>query len=274
MRQIRAALLLKSSPLLLAAFVIVMASCSAIIPGSNLAAAASQKNFSMRMTISDLHTSGAFRTNDDLRLTVNVFLGSSRAQSGVVNVTSNDPQVRRVCGITIGPRWPNHCGLGFPNPGTWTIKAQYEKAFALPAHYLLTQTLRVRIRAAPTTATQPQDSAQTTITKFSAASYNQVVVTTYYPTEIATVQDATGADYPEAGTVTFTDATGSTICTAQVEVQFASECTGSGRNSPPPNPITANYSGTTTGFNDGLGSWYASSSATEYVSSESCSQCS
>ena len=273
MRQIRAALCLKSCPMLLATLVIVIASCSAIVPGNNFAAAASQQNFSIRMTISDLHTPGAFWTNDDLRLTVNVFFGSSRAQSGVVNVTSNDPHVRQVCGITIGPRWPNHCGLGFPNSGTWTIKAQYEKEYALPAHYLHTQTLRIRIRAASTTTTQPQEAAQATITKFSPESYNQVVVTTYDPTEIATVQDATGSYSPEAGTVTFTDANGSIICTAQVEVDFASECTGIGRSSPPPNPIIAHYSGTKIGSNDGLGSWYAPSSATAYGRSESCSQC-
>ena len=201
-----------------------------------------------------------------------MFLGTSRAQSGLVNVTSNDPQVRQVCSIAIGPRWPNHCGLGFPNFGTWTIKAQYEKGYSFPAHYQLTQTLRIRIRAVPTT-TQPQEVAQSTITRFSSASYNQVVDTTYYPTEIAIVQDATGQDYPEAGTMTFTDANGSIICTAQVEVEFASECTGSGRSSPPPNPITANYSGTNTGFNDGLGSRYASSSATAYVRSDTCFQC-
>jgi len=236
-------------------------------------ASATNDKMSIQMTITDMYGARSLFVNDPLRLTVNTYLGSGRARTGQIYLTTNDPKEHLLCGMAVGRGKGNFCNIDFPNTGTWTIKAQYETQDVYPAHYIYSKTLLVRIRSVPTTTTQPQQTEQATITTFSSQSYNQVVVTTYYPIEIATVQDASGPYSPEAGAVTFTDATGSTICTAQVQVDFSSECTGSGRSSPPPNPITAHYSGTNVGFNDGLGSWYASSFAVAYINSEQCSQC-
>ena len=236
-------------------------------------AGATSAKISIQMTITDMYGAGSLFVNDPLRLTVNTYLGSGRARTGQIYLTTNDPKEHLLCGMAVGRGRGNFCNIDFPNAGMWTIKAQFETQDVFPAHYIYTKTLLVRIRPTPTTTTQPQETQQATITTFSSQSYNQVVATTYYPIEIATVQVASGPYYPGAGVVTFKDATGSTICTAQVQLDFASECTGSGRSSPPPNPITAYYSGTNVGLNDGLGSWYASSFAIAYVSSEQCTQC-
>jgi len=246
--------------------------CFQFDPGVTSASATNDKT-SIQMTITDMYGARSLFVNDPLRLTVNTYVGSGRARTGQVYLTTNDPQERLLCGLAIGRREGNFCNIDFPNTGTWTIKAQYETRDVFPPHYIYTKELIVRIRSVSSTTTQPQDLEQATITTISFESYNQVIVTTYYPTEIASVQDASGPYSPEAGVVTFTDATGRMICTAQVQGAFPSECTGSARSSPPPNPITAHYSGTNIGFDDGLGSWYAPSSTTAYVSSEQCSQC-
>lgn len=89
----------------------------------------------------------------------------------------------------------------------------------------------------------------------------------YYPIEDAgvIVAGSGGSEFPGAGTITFTDASGQVICSAQVVADLVAGCTGSPVASPPPNPITAYYSGTQVGVDDGAGSSYAPSSATAYV---------
>jgi hypothetical protein len=75
---------------------------------------------------------------------------------------------------------------------------------------------------------------------------------------------------PGAGTVTFTDALGRKICSVTVypgegDTQLFCNTLGPSGQLPttvfyPTNPITATYSGTSRGTNDGLGTDYAASS--------------
>ena len=230
----------------------------------------------MEMYILNLANPGVFDKGDTLHVIAVPFINGNTENHGEINVTSNDPLKKNICNIIMSTKH-FYCNISFPNAGNWTIVARYKAAILGPNHYLASKSLKVTIsgHAPTTTTTQPQVTEQATITVFSSASYNQLVVTTYYPIEIATVEVAAspGVYYPGSGTVTFTDATGSQICVANVEVDFAPQCVGGGRSSPPPNPITAHYSGTDSGTNDGLGSWYAPSFATSYVNSQQCLTC-
>ena len=69
---------------------------------------------------------------------------------------------------------------------------------------------------------------------------------------------------PEAGTVTFTDASGRVICTGEVPNTILGtvvSCGSVGLAVAPPTPVTAAYSGTQVGYDDGYGTSYAGSTA-------------
>ena len=102
---------------------------------------------SIQMSIRDLTLPGDFLVHDVLRLTVNVYVGGRPANSGDVNLTTNDPQEPELCGI-LQPAGPssNYCNIDFPNPGSFTITASYELVYNWPPHYTSTQTLPVKIQ--------------------------------------------------------------------------------------------------------------------------------
>jgi len=115
-----------------------------------------------------------------------------------------------------------------------------------------------------TTETQIYDQP-TTLFYDGFLSYTEEIGGLFYATEDA---DLTITAYPslspEAGTVTFYDASGRFICVGVVPdliLGTVVSCEGVGLAAAPPTPITAVYSGTQFGYDDGYGTSYAGSSA-------------
>jgi hypothetical protein len=118
--------------------------------------------------------------------------------------------------------------------------------------------------ATTTTETQIYDQA-TTISYDGFLSFNEELGGLFYATEDA---DLTITAYsslsPEAGTVTFYDASGRLICIGVVPDSIFGtvvSCGSGGLAAAPPTPISAVYSGTQFGYDDGYGTSYAGASA-------------
>lgn len=248
-----------------AALVLTMAGLALI--DSQSGASSLDLHVSIHMSLVDEESPGMFWTNDELRLTVEVFVGGKRTRAGITDLTTNDPQERELCEISALPLVGDYCNIDIPNPGRWTIVARFARVDTWPEHYTTSRALRVKInRPTPTTA-EPQIYDQATQVIFSSDSFNQAVADVYYPNEDAgvVVAGSNETEFPGAGTITFTDAEGKVICSTQVVADLEAGCTGSPVSSPPPNPITAYYSGTQAGLDDGAGSSYAPSSTSAYV---------
>ena len=120
------------------------------------------------------------------------------------------------------------------------------------------------IPATTTTETQVYDQP-TTLFYDGFLSYVEEIGGLFYATEDA---DLTITAYPslspEAGTVTFYDASGRLICVGVVPNSILGtvvSCGSVGLAVTPPTPIRAVYSGTQSGYDDGYGTSYTGSSA-------------
>ena len=120
------------------------------------------------------------------------------------------------------------------------------------------RTLNIQVQVAPVTA-------QATTMLFDApSSYYSVALSGGYTVQMAGLLSvdqvyATQLVSPGAGIVSFTDATGATLCQVTVPptpVAALLQCSGGPYASPPVNPITAHYSGTNAGLDDGSGVVY------------------
>jgi len=115
-----------------------------------------------------------------------------------------------------------------------------------------------------TTETQVYDQP-TTLFYDGFLSYVEEIGGLFYATEDADLTiSAHPSLSPEAGTVTFFDASGRFICVGVVPDSIlgtVGSCGSVGLAVAPPTPITAVYSGTQFGYDDGYGTSYAGSSA-------------
>jgi hypothetical protein len=222
---------------------------------------------SIHMSLVDEESPGMFWTNDVLRLTVQVFVGGTRTRVGITDLTTNDLQERELCEVSALPFGGDYCNIDIPNPGTWKIQARFARVDTWPEHYTSSKMIRVKITRPTPTTTEPQIYDQPTQVEFSSDSYNLETAGVYYPIEDAgvIVTGSGGSAFPGGGSITFTDASGRVICSTQVVADLVAGCEGSPVASPPPNPVTAYYSGTQAGVDDGAGSTYAPSSAPAYV---------
>ncbi len=141
------------------ALAVVLASIGALAVPS-ISAAASSGKVTVQMTLKDLSSPGAFDVNDDLRLTVVTDVGGKPAKHGEVNLVTNDPKERELCGI-IQPvgKHGDYCNIDFPNAGRFTISAEYEPVYVLPGHYTVVRRLAVTIKA-PRESTSPSTVPQ------------------------------------------------------------------------------------------------------------------
>jgi hypothetical protein len=243
-----------------AATLLAVTSLSAGLESSGNASAAtsSKERISIHLTVRDIEFPGKFWPNDELRLTVRVYVGGSPARQGVTYLTSNDPSEPELCNV--GIPGGNYCNIDFPNPGRWTIVAKYGLVFSYPQRFSASSSLAVVIRKSahkpPVHNPPPGQATQTSV--FYTDTY---INGSYYPLASATVSVVgQGSLSPEAGTVTFFDAQGGFICQATVDSAGTVECGGFSFPSPMPAPATGNYSGTNVGVNDGAGTVYAPSS--------------
>jgi hypothetical protein len=117
-----------------------------------------------------------------------------------------------------------------------------------------------------TTTTETQIYDQPTNLSYDGfASYVEELGGLFYATEDADLSiTAYPSLSPEAGTVTFYDASGKIICIGQVPNTILGtvvSCGSGGLTAAPATPITAVYSGTQFGYDDGYGTSYAGASA-------------
>jgi hypothetical protein len=115
-----------------------------------------------------------------------------------------------------------------------------------------------------TTTTEPFIYDQATTIKYdSFLSYTEEIGGLYYATEDADLTITGYSLSPAAGTVDFYDANGDLICSGVVPNSFLGtvvSCGSVGLAAATPTPISAVYSGTQFGYDDGYGTSYAGSS--------------
>jgi hypothetical protein len=120
------------------------------------------------------------------------------------------------------------------------------------------------IESPTTTTTEPFIYDQATTIKYdSFLSYTEEIGGLYYATEDADLTITGYSLSPAAGTVDFYDANGDLICSGVVPNSFLGtvvSCGSVGLAAAPPTPISAIYSGTQFGYDDGYGTSYAGSS--------------
>lgn len=227
---------------------------------------ATKQHISIKMTLNDLTSPGLYWPNDELRITVQVCVAGHLARGGDTYLTTNDRAEPTLCGIIARSGRGDYCNIDFPNARNWLIKAHYETTYSWPPRYVASQTIRVTV-VSSTTTTERQVYNQPTVTTV-ASSFNQSQFSGgYLPYEQATVKIQGLVLSPEAGVVTFTDALGEVICSAGVASPLGVVgCSGTVQRTPPPNPVTATYSGTQFGTDDGLGTSYGPSSGSGYAS--------
>ena len=186
------------------------------------------------------------------------FLNGNVPHQGTVSVGSNDPTNRSICIVSLsGQRY--YCDTVFASPGRWVLSAVFRQSVHGRSVVRARKSITIQVHLAPVTA-------QATTMLFDAAmSYYSLTPSGGYTVQMAgllsVVQTyATQLASPGAGVVSFTDATGATLCQVTVPPTPVSEllqCTGGPYSSPPVNPITAHYSGTNAGLDDGSGVVYA-----------------
>lgn len=255
MRTIRCANVIAAAILLLAGLL------PAVAVGSS-ASATTHQHISIQMTVTDIQFPGKFWRSDELRLTVKIYAGAALARRGITYLTTNDPQEPQLCAISIRPGSGNYCNIDFPNDGRWTIIAKYASVDKWPPRFVALKRIGVAIPAltpASTTTTQPQVYAQPTTT---SVIYADPLISGEYTALVgATVTvNGQGSLSPGSGVVAFFDANGVLLCEAAVGSSDFVECSGYPSSTPNPVPITADYSGTNIGVNDGIGTVYAKSS--------------
>ena len=129
--------------------------------------------------------------------------------------------------------------------------------------YVASVTTTTATPVTTTTEVQIYDQA-TSIDYFAFGSYNVTIGNLVNATEYADLTITGLPLSPGGGTVSFYDEFGNFICTGTVdtnEFQTVTGCIGVGLASAPATPISAVYSGTQFGYNDGHGTFYAGSSA-------------
>jgi hypothetical protein len=248
-------------------FMIVTTMSGLIEPAS--VSAAHHPTIRIQLSLVDTSIPGGFYLGDTLRLTVNVTINGRQARTGALYLDTTDRAEPNLCVVAFDPPHSNYCKIDFPNSGRWRIMAKYtlNNTWYTNPRFVATGTLAATIHPIPTTTISYAPQATTTVV--SSNSFNQVIAGHYFPQEYATVtvNGEPGAS-PGGGGVTFTDAAGAVICGTVVSVvaTFTGvRCTGAARNTPPVNPVTATYTGTNLGSNDGIGYVYASSSGSAYV---------
>jgi hypothetical protein len=227
--------------------------------------AAPKSRISIVLSLVDTSLPSGYFPNDTLRIAAQVLVNGKPARTGDLVLDSTDPKERLLCGIGF-PTAIKYCIIDFPNAGHWKIIAKYALDFVFPLRYVAVSSIAATIHS-PSPPTTISYVPQATTTTISPSSFNQVIVGSVYPIEEATVI-VNGQAFPVtpgAGSVVFTDAAGVVICAALVSAVPQVECTGSVRSSAPPNPVTATYTGTSFGVNDGIGSEYASSWDSAYI---------
>lgn len=117
------------------------------IAGPNLSSGGANLPVSIHMSLVDEESPGMFWTNDELRVTIQVFVGGVRTRAGITDLTTNDPQERELCEISALPFGGDYCNIDIPNPGRWTIDARYARVDTWPEHYTTSRLLIVKINS-------------------------------------------------------------------------------------------------------------------------------
>lgn len=241
------------------------------LAGSSFSGAATSTPISLKMTLVDTESPGSFWTGDILRITAQAFISGAAARTGEIDLTTNDRDEKTLCGLIVGPGRGDYCIIDFSNAGRWTIKASYERQDYWPPRFAATKGLTVTIHSTTTTTTERTVYDQATAVGAISSSFNVEQCTgdgvaQYTPHEQASVNVVGSVLSPGAGTVVFTDALGRYICTGQVTWPIGSTgCIGTTSTSAPRNPVTATYSGTQSGNDDGLGTSYGGSTSSAYI---------
>lgn len=116
-----------------------------------------------------------------------------------------------------------------------------------------------------TTTTEPFIYDQATTVEYdSFLSYTEEIGGLYYATEYADLNIDGYSLSPGGGVVSFYDANGDLVCMGAVSsspFETVASCEAVGLAAAPPTPISAVYSGTQLGYDDGYGTSYAGSSS-------------
>lgn len=217
--------------------------------------------FHIELTVMDPTSGGPITQNDTLKVTAKVYEDGVRARSGEIFVSTTSPSKRFLCEIDTFPYSRDTCQTYLPKAGLWHIVARLTSTIFPPWHYVATGSISLNVFSDVSTTTLPTSDAQPTALSLVYADLD--IGEEYYPTASATISvPGTDALSPDGGYVNFYDGTGELICTVPVGSDPTVDCYGPGFASPPPLPFSAEYTGTTNGFDDGFGSSYAPSSAT------------
>lgn len=227
----------------------------AVTPPAGAAGRYSIMLMAFRPTIPNSSTLYAGKT---VRVDAVGFLNGNVPHQGTVSVESNDPTNRSICIISLsGQR--DYCDTVFASPGRRMLSAVFRQSVHGRSVVRARKRIAIEVQPAPV-------MAQATTMLFDAPlSYYSVTPSGGYTVQMAGLLSVVQAyaiqlASPGAGVVSFTDATGATLCQVTVPPTSVSEllqCTGGPYASPPVNPITAHYSGTNAGLNDGSGVVYA-----------------
>jgi len=229
-------------------------------------AATSSKRVTMLVSLLDESNSGRFIAGDQLHLIVVAFVNGSTEKNGTIRVSSTDPERRNVCTVQMSSK-RFYCDFGLSNIGKWKITAQYRGPRTLAGTPTASKAIEVTIHPPSTPVTTP--TAQETETLMGpGSSFYQVTSNGEYLVTVTALVSVIQFFSPEllspgAGTIQFFDAAGNFICNAQIPLDSQAtliSCSGGPFTSAPAEPLTAFYSGTSSGFNDGRGASYGSSS--------------
>jgi hypothetical protein len=222
-------------------------------------ASASTPATSMELAILNLSNPGDFETGATLHLIAVAFIHGDEEPGGVIYVTSNDPSKSHICNIAMASKH-FYCNIEFPNAGTFTITARYRGPYEGSLRNLKTKSISATITSPPTQPTE-------TLVSPALSYYQETADGQYTVTAGVLVSVIQSFDIqllsPGGGTITVSDAAGNVLCQINVPAAptaTALSCTGGPFATPPQNPITASYSGTSAGNNDGQGTSYSGSS--------------
>ncbi len=188
------------------------------------------------------------------------FLNGNVPRQGTVAVGSNDPANRSICVISLsGHR--DYCDTVFATPGRWVLSAIFRQVVRGRSVIRARRSAAIDVQPAPI-------PAQPTVMLFdSEMSYYWAAPSGGYDVQLAgllsviQLNNPTQLVSPGAGVISFTDSTGTTLCQVSVpptSVAQLLQCTGGPFANAPSGFITASYSGTNAGLDDGSGVVYAS----------------
>lgn len=242
---------------------IVLASLLTVVAIQTLgpiAHASSASPFHIELTVLDPASGGPITQNDTLKITAKVFENGVRARSGEIFISATSPSKRYLCEIDTFPYSRDTCQTHLPKTGLWHIVARLTSTIFPPWRYVATASISLNVFSEVTATTQPTSNAQ--LTDLSLVYADLEIGGQYYPTPSVTISvPGTDALSPDGGYVNFYDGVGELLCTVPVGSDPTVDCYGPGFASPPPLPFTAEYTGTTNGFDDGFGLSYAPASA-------------